>query len=115
MADDGLNQAVSFDVNAAVAADVDAAVAAATDLRLMGYACRESHGTPAVATFQIIHGATVSGGTVVAQIELAANKSDHEWYGPQGIAVPNGLSIDRVAGTVDVTLFYMATPPGNTP
>lgn len=112
MADAGLNQAASADVNTGIAADVEPAVAAATDLRLMGFACRESAGTPAVAAFNVIHGATVAGGSVVVPVELAANGSTSAWFGPQGIAVASGISIEVVAGTVDVILFHMATPPG---
>jgi hypothetical protein len=94
------------DVNAAVAADVEPAIAAATGLRLVGYSCRESDGTPAVAAFNIIHGATVSGGDALIPVELAANGSDLKWFGPEGIAFPNGISIEHLAGTFDVTLFY---------
>ena len=102
----GAMAAASVDVNDGITADVDAAVAAATGLRLMGYACRESDGTPAVATFRIIHGATASGGTVVVPVELAANESKSQWFGPDGIDVASGISIDWIVGTVDVELFH---------
>lgn len=98
------------DVNAAVVADVDAAVAAATGLRLVGFACKESAAAAAVATFNIVHGATAAGGTLVVPVELAANTSAGEWFGPEGIAVPNGISIDWVAGQIDLVLFYKAVP-----
>lgn len=98
--------AVSVDVNAALVADVDAAVAAATGLVLMGYSCKESAGAAAAATFRVMHGATVAGGTEVVTQELAANGSDKTWFGPDGIACPNGISIDWIAGTVDVNLYY---------
>ena len=101
-----LSAAASVDVNDGITADVDAAVAAATGLRLMGYACRESDGTPAGATFRIIHGATASGGTVVVPVELAANESKSQWFGPDGIDVASGISIDWIVGTVDVELFH---------
>lgn len=99
-------QGISVDVNAALAADAEAAVAAAPGLRLVGWNIAESAGTPAVATFRIMHGATVAGGTVIAVIELAADKSENFWCWP-GIACPNGLTIDRVAGTADVQLFHV--------
>lgn len=102
---EGIHVAASVDVNDALAADVDAAVAAAAGLRLVGWAARESAGAAAVATFRIVHGATVAGGTTVVPVELAANGFASAWYGPEGIAVPNGLSIDVIAGTVDVELF----------
>ncbi len=100
------NTAASVDVNAAVAANVEAAVAAATNLRLMGYSCRESDGSPAVATFRIFHGATVAGGTAVVVIELAANASETVWFGPDGIDMASGISVDHIAGTFDVNLFH---------
>lgn len=104
----GVMQAASVDVNDALVADVDAAVAAATGLRLMGFACRESHATvPVVATFKIVHGATVGGGTVMIPVELAASESKGPfWFGPDGLDAVNGLSIDWVVGTVDVELFH---------
>lgn len=102
----GIMAAASVDVNAAVVADVDAAVPAATGLRLVGFAARESAATAAVATFIIVHGATGAGGTAVLPVELKADESTREWFGPDGIAVPNGISIDWIVGTVDVHLFY---------
>lgn len=96
----------SVDANEGISADVEPAVAAATGLRLMGYSCREIAGTPAAAAFNIVHGATVSGGTNVVTVELAADKSETNWFGEAGIAADDGLSIDVVAGTVDVLLYY---------
>lgn len=102
----GIHVGASVDVNSNVGADVDAAVAAAAGLRLVGFACREMAGTAAVAAFIIVHGATGAGGTAVVPVELAANESRSEWFGPEGIACPNGISIDWLAGAVDVHLFY---------
>lgn len=102
----GINAAASVDVNDAIIADVDAAVAAVAGLRLIGFACRESAATAAAATFRIVHGATAVAGTTLVPVELAANESTREWYGPDGIACAGGLSIDHIAGTVDVELFY---------
>lgn len=101
----GIMVAASVDVNAAIAADVDAAVAAQAGLRLIGFATRESAATAAAATFIIVHGATAAG-TAVVPVELAANESAREWFGPDGIACPDGISIDWIAGTVDIHLFY---------
>ncbi len=99
-----ISPAAAVDVNAAVAADVEPAVAAAAGLRLVGFSCRESDGTPAVASFRIIHGATVGGGTAVFVVELAANESKTVWCWP-GIDCASGISIDREAGTFDLHLF----------
>lgn len=98
--------AADVDVNAAVVADVDAAVAAAAGRRLVGFACRESAAAAAAATFRIMHGATVAGGTEMAPVELAANESKIAWFWP-GLKADNGLSVDWIAGTFDIDLFYI--------
>jgi len=102
----GLFAACSVDVNAAVTANVDAAVAAQAGLRLMGFSAKESAGIPAAATFTLVHGATVGGGTNVAYQNLALSGSNTEWFGPDGIACPDGISIDWLTGQVDVCIFY---------
>lgn len=94
------------DVNTGFSADVDAAVAAAAGLRLMGFACKESAGTPAVASFNIVHGATGAAGTVVVPVKLALSTNQFGWFGPDGIACASGISIDWIAGTIDCELFY---------
>lgn len=108
-----IGDAVSQDVNLALTADADAAVAATTGLRLMGYTATESAATPAVATANIKHAATGSDGTVMVPISLRASEMKSEWFGPQGLdCATNGLSIDWVAGTLDVILYYLTTIPG---
>ncbi len=94
----------------AVAADVVQAVPPAPGLVLMGFAARESDGTPAVATFRIMHGPTVGDGVMLLPIELTGNQSTSDWFGPDGIETPRGLTIDWIAGTVDITLFYRVNP-----
>lgn len=94
------------DVNDAVAADVEPAVAAVRGLRLIGWAARESDGTPAVATFRLMNGADVAGGTLLVPVELAANESAREWYGPEGIDAVNGITIDHIAGTIDIVIYH---------
>ena len=93
------------DVNAAVTADVGMAVAPAPGLRLIGFSCRESAASPAAATFIIIHG-SVAAGTALVPVELTLDESRVDWYGPDGLDVANGISIDWVAGTFDLHLFY---------
>ena len=97
---------ISYDLNVAVAADVEPAVAADAGLRLMGWECREADGTPAAAAFNIVHGAAVSGGAKVVPVELAANESKGRWYGDGGLPFASGITIEHVAGTFEVTLFY---------
>ena len=105
----GILNDVAYDLNPGISTNVDAAVAAVAGLRLMGYAIRESAGSEAVATVIIVHGATGAAAAKVVPIELAASNSKHEWFG-DGIPMPNGISIDVVAGTVDLTLFYKTLP-----
>lgn len=102
--------AASVDANATITADVDAAVAASAGLRLVGFSARESAGSPAVATAFIVAGADAdSGDTDLIKIELAANGSITQWFGPGGIDAAAGLSIDHVAGELEIVLFYVDT------
>lgn len=93
----------SSDVNTGVTGDVADAIAANDGLVLLGYSCRESDASPAVATFRLL-----SGSDAIIYEELAANASNVEWFGPNGIAVPGGITIDHITGTFDVTIFYRA-------
>lgn len=93
---------------AGLAANSDALVAAQSGLRLMGYAIRESAAAAAVAAVDIMHGATGAGGALVVPIELAADKSDAVWFGPDGIMMESGVSIRRITGTVDIVVYTKA-------
>ena len=99
------------DENNAVTADVEPAVVGTIGLVLMGFACRESKSTAAVATFRIMHGNNVADGKVLVPVELNANESTGDWFGPEGIDARNGLTIDFIAGEFDVTLFYRIVSP----
>jgi hypothetical protein len=99
-------QEITVTTNAGITADVDAVVAANAGLRLMGWSARESAGSPAVAAAKIVNGATGAAAGKVANIGLAASTSRGEWYGPEGIPCPLGLSIDHIAGTLDIILYY---------
>lgn len=94
------------DENNAVTADVEPAVSGTPGLVFMGFATRESGSVAAVATLRIMHGNTVADAAVLVPIELNANQSTSEWFGPDGIDVENGLVIDFIAGEFDITLFY---------
>ncbi len=96
--------AADITLQAATAVDVDAVVAADANLRLVGYAIKESAGV--AAEFRILQGATVAAGTEIgAHHHLAANESKERWFGADGIKVPGGLSLDRVAGTAKVAFY----------
>jgi len=99
-------KAASVDVNAAVSADVNAAVAAATGLRLMGYSAAENAGSPAIAEFEIVNGATGDAGTKLVHIHLAASASETVWFGDSGLDASDGISINDVTGTFNIHLYY---------
>lgn len=103
----GLNDDIKVlhSANAAVAADVDAAVAAQAGLRMCGYSCRESAGSAAVATFEIVNGATGATDDTIVSVELLADYSETVWMWP-GVDCASGISVDHIAGTFDVTIYY---------
>ena len=92
------------DINDALVADADLAVPAAPGLRYLGFSCKESGGA-APATFRILRG-DIATGTVLDTVELSDNESAREWYGPEGFNSPEGISIDHIAGTVDVGIRF---------
>ena len=89
---------------ASAGADTEAAVAADPSLRLMGFTVSETNS--AVAHFRVMNGATVSGGTNVASVKLASGGFEFVWFGPDGIKCPDGITLDRVAGTCEFVLYY---------
>jgi hypothetical protein len=77
--------------------------------RLIGYAVRETTGTPgATAQVRFRSGTTVSGTPLGAGVTLAANESVREWFGPSGINVPTAVFLERVSGSTEVTVYYVA-------
>lgn len=86
-------------------ADVDLAVAADAGLVLMGFCVAETAASPAVAEVYIINGAD-GDGDVVAPVFCAASATHSQWFGPAGIACPNGITIERIAGETSVTVWY---------
>ena len=52
----------------------------------------------------VVHGATGAGGDSVIPINIAANGNPSAWF-PEGIPMPNGISLDRISGTFDCTIF----------
>ena len=102
----GLFSAATATSTATITADVNAVVAAQAGLRLMGFSSKESAGTPAAATFRIINGATGATNAPIVNVNHALSTSNTQWFGPDGINTPAGLSIDWLTGQVDVVLFY---------
>ena len=72
-------------------------------VRLCGWVARETAG--AVATFKLWDSNTQGQGQIIAPVNLAANGNDHEWLGDNGVLCTNGIFVDRVAGSFDLTLW----------
>ena len=85
-----------------ITSDQNAAIAAGTGLRLYGFSVMED--AAGTASLRIMHGATVGAGTQVELISLVANESTADYWGPEGIAVPNGVSIDWISGSFKMSL-----------
>lgn len=83
----------------ATAADIQA-VAATAGLRLMHVSIRETAG--ATAVFAVRHGAAATAPAVI-YFSLAANATNSFSWPPDGIGVANGIYVDRISGTCDVT------------
>lgn len=90
----------------AVASNVNAAVAATKGLRLMGYTLHEASGGPAPVEMHLVNGATVAGGTPVSVAKVPVDGSDKAWFGPNGVDCRNGISIEAVAGSMDIVIYY---------
>lgn len=71
---------------------------------LYGFSFRESAGTPAVAAFALRDGTSDSAGFISA-VNLAANESAREWFGPQGIPFNTGIYLDIGAGELEGVLY----------
>lgn len=97
--------AVEVDLNAAVVADVDAAVAANDKLFLYGYSAKEGAGTPAIASFSIVNGATGAAAGKVVHVALLASTSETVIF-ERPIACPLGISVDWIAGDIDIILYH---------
>lgn len=73
--------------------------------RLCGVSVTEDAGTAAAAEVILRHG-TSTGGSELTGIVLAANETKVFWFSDEGVSVPSGVFVDRVAGTTKLTLFY---------
>lgn len=89
---------------AATAADVQG-LAAVANLRLMGFSITEAAATAAAAEVSLRHGTAATDPEIIG-VNLAADGSVRDFFGPDGIAVPNGVFVDMVAGTAKLTLFW---------
>lgn len=80
------------------------AIAAATGLRLVGWSVTEGAATPSDARIRLHHG-TANSGPELFDVTLSPGESAREWFDLGGIAVPNGVFVDRVSGTTRLTLY----------
>lgn len=96
--------ASSFTAIAATAADVQG-LAAAANLRLMGFSITEAAAAAAAAEVSLRHGTLATDPEIVG-VNLVADGSAREFFGPDGVAVPNGVFVDIVSGTAKLTLFW---------
>lgn len=83
--------------------------AATTSLRICSYTVTESAGTAAVATVVLRHDtvATTCDGPAIAIIELDPNQSVTNTFGDRGLAVPNGLCWDVLAGSINGNVSFV--------
>lgn len=64
----------------------------------LGFSFRETAGT--TATLKIYDG-TSAAGTLLETVQLNANESRAEYYGPDGVSAERGIYVSVVAGTVE--------------
>lgn len=79
------------------------AVVATLGLQLMGIALSESASPSAYAQVRLHHG-TQNTAPELFDITLNPGESIREWF-PEGIAVDNGIYLDRVSGSTKLNLF----------
>lgn len=82
----------------------EAIVAPTTGLRLMGFSCYETTGS-AGSAFLLREGTSNAGGARYA-VTLGPNESRGEWFGPDGIASPGGIWLERTTGDTQMLVHY---------
>ena len=82
-------------------------ITAFATLRLVGFTITEDASTPAEARVRLHHGVNNTSPELF-DIVLTPKQSIREWFDIGGIAVPNGVFIDRVTGTTRITLYARA-------
>jgi len=53
-----------------------------------------------------IHNSADNTGAIIAGVHVTNNNSADVWYGPNGIACPNGVYVDAVSGTPTGSVLY---------
>lgn len=96
--------ASAVNAGASITSDINGAFPATPGLRLFGYSAAEDAAVPAQASFRIMHGATVAGGVQVEPVTLSALESTSDYWGPEGVDVSNGISVDWISGSFKLSL-----------
>lgn len=94
--------ATAVNAGASVTADQNAVVPADPGLRLFGYSVMEDAGSS--ASFRIMEGPTAAGGTQVEPVSIVANESTADYWGPEGVLVAGGVSVDWISGSFKLSL-----------
>lgn len=99
-----INVASSLTAVAATAVDVQG-LAALANRRLTGFSITEAAATAAASEISLRHGTAATDPEIIG-VNLAADGSVRDFFGPDGVAVPNGVFVDMVTGTAKLTLFW---------
>jgi len=99
----GINVAATAVDCGAEASTDEAIAAAAAGTRLMGFSCKETAGAVATISF---HNGTANGDPTIYVVNLNANESRGEWFGPDGIAAAGGIWLQRITGTTQVVGYF---------
>ena len=71
----------------------------------MGWSFKNASSS-ATATLTI-YDATGAGGAGEFPVQLAADESSREWFGPMGVLFQSGIFVDVTAGQVKGSVFYV--------
>lgn len=99
-------KAASIAYQDVVTGHVNNLVAGQPGLRYCGHSVKENAGTPAAARIIIKNHATQASGVDMAHINLTASQGNNVWCGDAGVECPNGIGIEWLAGSCDVTVYY---------
>lgn len=86
--------------------NTDLFISADNALVCMGYSMHESAGGGGGVFELTLYDGTVGSGEEFLHVEDAADESREAWFGPEGIATPNGISFEVVQGTIDLSVYY---------
>lgn len=83
----------------------DLFIGPSNEVVLMGFSVGENGGASGPYEAEIFDGTTGSG-TKIFHLEGTGDTTDWAWFGPEGIAAINGISLKVVSGTLDMTIFF---------